>query len=255
MKLLYPPKTSIFDGIIQQKRMKRFLILLYCLCAACIISGQTSMRDSTARGRIPVIRQYSLPAALIAGSLILQTDHLKQKIQDYFPDTDTSADDWLKFVPSVQIYAFDIMGFPHRSSVFDQTKNLLVSHLVTGGLVQLLKVTTGVRRPSGGVHSFPSGHTSFAFAGATALYLEFRETKPLLAYSGFALATATGLLRITNNAHWLPDVMAGAAIGMLVTELVYEFDPLKFIHLPGDKYRVSITSDDNSTRLCLNIRF
>jgi membrane-associated phospholipid phosphatase len=253
MKLFYLPKTFIFEQLIQPERMYRLLMIMTCCSLVSVLHGQTPVRDTIAHVRIPVIKQYYLPAGLFAGSLILQTDHIKQKIQNYFPDTDTSVDDWLKFMPSVQIYAFDAMGFPHRSSVFDQTKNLLVSHLVTSGVVQLLKSTTGVKRPSGGVHSFPSGHTSFAFVGATALYLEFRDTRPLLAYSGFAIATATGILRITNNAHWLPDVMAGAAIGMLVTELVYELDPLRFIHPFSKKCKLSLVTDPTSTRLCLNI--
>lgn len=253
MKLFYLRKTFIFERSLQPGRMNRFLMIMACCSIVCVLHGQTSAGDSIAHKRIPVIKQYYLPAGLLAGSLILQTDHIKQKIQDFFPDTNTSVDDWLKIMPSVQIYAFDAMGFPHRSSVFDQTKNLLVSHLVTSGVVQLLKVTTGVKRPSGGVHSFPSGHTSFAFVGATALYLEFRDTRPLLAYSGFAIATATGILRITNNAHWLPDVMAGAAIGMLVTKLVYELDPLGFIHPFSNKCKLSLVTDPTSYRLCLNL--
>jgi len=29
-----------------------------------------------------------------------------------------------------------------------------------------------------------------------------------------------------NNAHWFSDVVVGAGIGMLVTKIVYMFDPL-----------------------------
>jgi membrane-associated phospholipid phosphatase len=98
----------------------------------------------------------------------------------------------------------------------------LISHGLTGAVVQVMKETIHMKRPSGGLHSFPSGHTSYAFVGATALYHEFRETQPLLAYSGFVFATATGVLRITNNAHWFPDVVAGAAVGIFITNLVYQ---------------------------------
>lgn len=35
------------------------------------------------------------------------------------------------------------------------------------------------------------------------------------------MATATGLMRMANNKHWLSDVMVGAGIGILSTEFGY----------------------------------
>jgi membrane-associated phospholipid phosphatase len=62
--------------------------------------------------------------------------------------------------------------------------------------------------------SFPSGHTTVAFAAATVFASEYRNTTaiPIIAYSA---ATLIGLSRITQNAHWLTDVIAGAANGFL----------------------------------------
>ena len=40
------------------------------------------------------------------------------------------------------------------------------------------------------------------------------------AIGGYTTATAVGALRILNK-HWLPDVLAGAGIGILSTNLVY----------------------------------
>jgi hypothetical protein len=198
------------------------------------------------------LKQYGLPAGLLAGSLILQTGDIKKDIQDLFPDTETHIDDWLKHGPEVEMYAFDLAGIKHSNTVFDQTKYLLISHFATAVIVQALKVTTHVSRPSGGKHSFPSGHTSYAFVGATVLYHEFRETQPLLAYSGFALATATGILRITNDAHWLPDVMAGAAIGILVTNLVYQIKPLKNFQPFSRKCEINVIREKNLNMICLH---
>jgi membrane-associated phospholipid phosphatase len=83
------------------------------------------------------------------------------------------------------------------------------------------------RRPSGGPHAFPSGHTATAFLGATSLYHEFKETNTVLAYSGYAFATTTGTFRMLNNAHWFSDVLAGAGISILMTNIVYHIEPLK----------------------------
>jgi membrane-associated phospholipid phosphatase len=62
--------------------------------------------------------------------------------------------------------------------------------------------------------SFPSGHTTVVFAAATVFAMEYKETPiiPIIAYSA---ATAVGLSRIVQNAHWISDVMVGAALGFL----------------------------------------
>ncbi|HYV99531.1 MAG TPA: phosphatase PAP2 family protein [Gemmatimonadaceae bacterium] len=65
--------------------------------------------------------------------------------------------------------------------------------------------------------SFPSGHTSAAFAVATVLSLGTRNSSPLVHRTVSALAytasTAVGLSRLYLNQHWSSDVIVGAAIG------------------------------------------
>lgn len=173
------------------------------------------------------IKKQIVPLSLITAGSLLNIGDIKYKIQDKIPNTSCHADDYLRYVPIVQMYVFDALGMKHQNSVFDQTKYLLISQLVSGSVVHLLKNTFNVTRPYGGNHSFPSGHTATAFTGATVLFLEFKYTEPLLAYSGYIFATATGVLRVTNNAHWLPDVLASAGIGIITTNLVYYFKPFK----------------------------
>jgi membrane-associated phospholipid phosphatase len=63
--------------------------------------------------------------------------------------------------------------------------------------------------------SFPSGHTTVAFAAATVYALEYKDRPwvPVLAYSA---ATLIGVSRITENKHWTTDVVIGAGLGYLV---------------------------------------
>jgi len=60
-----------------------------------------------------------------------------------------------------------------------------------------------------GYGSFPSGHTSNAFALATVLAKEHPKHKWLY----YALATGVGLARVQQHEHFLSDVFVGAAIG------------------------------------------
>ena len=63
-------------------------------------------------------------------------------------------------------------------------------------------------------NSFPSAHTSNSFATATVFATMYKNKKwvPPLAYG---IATLIGLSRVYANAHWMSDVMAGAAVGFL----------------------------------------
>jgi len=68
--------------------------------------------------------------------------------------------------------------------------------------------------------SFPSGHTTVAFATATSIALIYPHPIiiPVLAYS---LATVTAYGRMNGDWHWGSDVLMGAAIGYFTAKLVY----------------------------------
>jgi hypothetical protein len=46
--------------------------------------------------------------------------------------------------------------------------------------------------------------------------------------AGYGVATATGVMRVLNNRHWISDVMSGAGIGIMSTELGYALCDLMF---------------------------
>jgi membrane-associated phospholipid phosphatase len=83
-----------------------------------------------------------------------------------------------------------------------------------GPFFQFTKDKNGTHPPSNAYTSFPSGHTTVAFAAATVFAMEYKDTKwaPILAYSASSLI---GLSRIMQNAHWASDVLVGAALGFL----------------------------------------
>jgi membrane-associated phospholipid phosphatase len=92
----------------------------------------------------------------------------------------------------------------------------------TAAVVQPMKRIIGRERPNGSnFHSFPSGHTSTAFAAAEFLNQEYGRRYPWISIAGYATAGLTAYLRMYNDQHWLGDVIAGAAIGMGTTKLIY----------------------------------
>ncbi|VAX20845.1 Membrane-associated phospholipid phosphatase [hydrothermal vent metagenome] len=68
--------------------------------------------------------------------------------------------------------------------------------------------------------SFPSGHTQAAFSAATFFVLYYRRFKALLMLA----AIAVGISRVYLGTHFPLDILAGAAIGMGVTWLIWRYD-------------------------------
>jgi membrane-associated phospholipid phosphatase len=94
-----------------------------------------------------------------------------------------------------------------RPSYYDAVTGLN-SHVFHGPFYHFLQ------KDNSSFVSFPSGHTTVAFAAATVFAMEYREYRivPIIAYSA---ATAIGLSRIVQNQHWISDVLVGAALGFL----------------------------------------
>lgn len=173
------------------------------------------------------------PVTLITTGLILNNSDFEIRIQENIRnkvgnDFHNSIDDYAQYIPIAELYIADMFVVKSKNHWFDQTKYLFISNLISSLITHGLKSTVNKVRPDGSENnSFPSGHTSFAFTNATVLFNEFNGSSPLLAYSGYAFATTTATFRVLNNKHWVSDVLVGAGIGIIVTNLVYYFEPLK----------------------------
>jgi membrane-associated phospholipid phosphatase len=109
------------------------------------------------------------------------------------------------------------------------------SVILAGGTTWVLKALAGRARPyvskdtspadfqllgglrNGDRQSFPSGHSTTAFAAASAVTSELRIIWPghtwFVAPAMYGGATLVGLSRMYHDKHWASDVVLGAAIG------------------------------------------
>ena len=132
---------------------------------------------------------------------------------------------------------------------------------VATGATGILKTVVGRRRPgsnSDGRKSFPSGHASTAFSLSTLSnrnldYMnskgaDFGRYKDVIQWGNIGLATGVAWARIEGEKHYPSDVLAGAALGNVLTAFVHDF----FFGLPEDNafdFHISPTKDHTTVHM------
>jgi len=84
-----------------------------------------------------------------------------------------------------------------------------------GPFYQFKKDANGNKPDSYSYSSFPSGHTTLAFAAATVYAMEYSD-RPAVKILSYGAASIIGLSRITENKHWASDVLIGGILGHLI---------------------------------------
>ena len=142
----------------------------------------------------------------------------------------TDIDNYTQFFGPAMVVGLKLGGYEGRSDWTRLLTSAGVSYIIMAGFVNGLKYTVKEMRPDGSTaNSWPSGHTATAFVGASLLHKEYGLTRsPLWSVTGYSVATATGVMRMLNNRHWISDVMSGAGIGIMSTELGYALCDVMF---------------------------
>ena len=181
------------------------------------------------------IKSLILPTGFIAyGFISLENYALKKldkstnvEIEEHHPQPVTKIDNYLQYSPALAVYGLNALGIKSKNNFRDRTIIYALSTAISAAIVLPLKRITRIQRPDGsGLSSFPSGHTTTAFAAAEFMRQEYKDVSLWYAIVGYGAATATGILRLYNNKHWLSDVVAGAGFGILSTKLSYWFYPV-----------------------------
>ncbi|MFQ5572474.1 MAG: phosphatase PAP2 family protein, partial [Rhodothermales bacterium] len=124
-------------------------------------------------------------------------------------------------LPVVALFAVSLTTNDTRfqDAAFTSLQSMVYAGMISYGV----KYTLGRFRPEdhdgayrfepfSGRSSFPSGHTTTAFAVITPWVLYYPHP---ITYGLFALSTGTALTRIVREKHWATDVLAGGALGFM----------------------------------------
>jgi len=173
-------------------------------------------------------------AAAVAG-VVVASGFLDATVQDYAQSHRTETKDDIasvfRHMGQPEVYATVGLGTILAGLIASDDDIARAGGRITGSLVTagvsngILKYVVGRTRPnhssnpdpdefapfSGNV-SFPSGHTAMAFALAASVSNEVHFLPAQIGLYG--AATLTGWSRINDNAHWLSDVLGGAAVGI-----------------------------------------
>ena len=116
-------------------------------------------------------------------------------------------------IPNV-LYAGGMLigAWAGQSGALDHSELMITATLESALISEVIKISVREERPDSHHHtSFPSGHTTTAFAFASVVGVEhgWRWGVPAYLLAGFV-----GWSRINDNRHYLHDTLAGATIGL-----------------------------------------
>ncbi|CAA7195646.1 phosphatase PAP2 family protein [Chryseobacterium potabilaquae] len=183
-----------------------------------------------------------------------EKENIRELRNRYIPNFKVPYDDYLQYTPAVAVYGLKLAGVKGRNNIGRATLSHGASLAIMAILVNSIKYTTKVERPDGSSkNSFPSGHTAMAFTNASFLHKEYGLVSPAYSIGGYTVATLTGVGRNFNNRHWVPDILAGAGIGILSTELGYFFID-KIYKNKGDNLGILSRIEGNENPSFLSIK-
>nr|WP_315032646.1 phosphatase PAP2 family protein [uncultured Chryseobacterium sp.] len=224
--------------------MKKIVIATGILLNLCCYHAQDTIQSRSLQKDLALIRADSIshtktpffkkewvkksvaPALLFTAAAATwgEKENIREVRNRYLPTFKAKYDDYLQYAPAAAVYGLKLAGVKGRNNLGRATLSYVTSLAIMGILVNSIKYTAKVERPDGSKNnSFPSGHTAMAFTNASFLHKEYGMVNPGYSIAGYGSAALTGLGRNLNNRHWIPDVLAGAGIGIISTELGYFF--------------------------------
>ncbi|WP_138994261.1 PAP2 family protein [Larkinella sp. C7] len=137
-------------------------------------------------------KAFIIPAILMTAGLLVQgqlSQRVQREVVKRYPGFTSPVDNYLQFAPTVVMLGLGAAGVKGKHPFDDQIALALLANSVAQGITFTLKYTVAYPRPDGnGQESFPSGHTSSAFTGATLLAKEYGGRSGWYTVAGYGRA-------------------------------------------------------------------
>lgn len=191
---------------------------------AIMCNGQDSIaihRNSHIYRRPQWISTAIAGASLVTTGLTAQLTSTDWTPKRLFPEK-SNAVDIMQYAPLSFSWIMKLCGAETRSDWNRMATSHATATIAMAGSVYLLKENSASLRPDGSdFRSFPSGHSAWAYMGATMIAHEFSWKSPWYVIGGYSVASAVAMQRLIDFRHRPCDVAAGAGIGILATQLGY----------------------------------
>jgi membrane-associated phospholipid phosphatase len=166
-------------------------------------------------------RPYFYSGAALTAMLALNRDNFVNPLQEDIQKNKPMSEDMAHFgdlmgqlIPNALYMGGMYWHYKSTQNIasYQRAELMFKTSLYAGMTTTVLKRVVNQRRPDKGDHlSFPSGHTTTAFAFAAVVGIEHDIYASLAAYS---LATVVAISRMQDNVHYLHDVVFGATLGI-----------------------------------------
>jgi hypothetical protein len=219
----------------------RFVVIISLLAAGHLSNAQYNQQSQqkhsdyhnnqtrSVKKQSALLNAVKIPTALIGLGVyaclsddVINRYEVREERNEHLPNFHTSVDNYLMHAPIAIVYGLNIAGIKGKNDFKNRTILLVKSEAIMAALTFSFKSLTKIKRPdTDEEESFPSGHTAQAFATATFMAKEYGDQSVWYTIGAYGIATSVGAMRILNNRHWVSDVLAGAGIGILSTNLAY----------------------------------
>jgi membrane-associated phospholipid phosphatase len=247
----YKPRIpSSGTPLIRSNLLRRFLLGIATACTLGVGQVQaqiTSNPDSVKKAGKPLFTRDDALLAIGFAGLTIAMFPVDKSVAKRLRSPSSNENQFISRVTTGSEYLADpgtiIIGsgmylvgrFTHHNTLADVGLHTTEAIVLGSGVTMVLKDVLGRSRPfvtnatdprdfnfgkgfgNGDYQSFPSGHTTAAFAAASSLTSEVHRVYPHLTWIAgpifYGGATTVGLARMYHNKHWASDVALGAAIG------------------------------------------
>ncbi len=205
-------------------------------------------------------RRSIAPAALFATAALLQIDDADQKLQEDLvapnaPEAGLQPADYGLWVLTGTSFILPFLASPKDLDVRPWTvaATNFEAWAWTVAISQGVKAMNLRDRPNGNPGGFYSAHAAAAFSAATVLDREYGTAVGVPAY---ILASLVGYDRIRTNLHYPSDILVGAGMGILLTNMIFDKDLGQEGYFRR-RYRVEVQPqlDEDTVGLSVSVRW